>query len=69
MRTKCITNAVKYPHVAGHCGCEIQSDSLSARVAVEDSDDDDDDDDNDDTRVETILCTVLDSLLMNHWLN
>jgi hypothetical protein len=44
VRTKCITSAVKYPQVAGHCGCEMQSDSLSAGVAVEDSDDDDDDD-------------------------
>jgi hypothetical protein len=43
MRIKCITNSVKYPQVAGHCDCEIQRDSLSAGVAVEDSDDDDDD--------------------------
>ena len=45
MRTKCITNSVKHPQVPGHCDCEIQSDSLSARVAVEDCDDDHDDDD------------------------
>jgi hypothetical protein len=42
VRIKCITNAVKYPQVASYCGCEIQSDSLSDGVAVEDSDDDDD---------------------------
>lgn len=54
----CIPNAVKYPQVAGHCVCEIQRDSLSAGVAVEGSDDGDDSHARD-----TILYTVLDSLL------